>query len=510
MKILATILSVACLVLAIPSFAADCAEDKSPGDCWRRLSGDSETAQTASATEADQETQAEEVGDLLAAPTGQETGGESLLSTTKNFLPLLAFTGLLSQGDAAQGEEDNFIADLNFLLPGGLGRNAQLQAVFNSKPKLASPITDAVDDEREATLTKRLTELDDITATFSYQWEGLNRGRSFERYRNRYEALIGQAKKSADAERVQALDTAQNNATSDINRLLVDCAKEARPEDPDRADEIDGITDPFSETFDRYRKLCGPEAETKMRSLVAQAASTAAEEVGLVRAAIKASGLDRFGELVDNQPQLFVTAKRRDRDPLVGGNETSGKVTFEWARTNLAASMPSDCHRELEGVAPSEDKVAACADRYRDFVAKNGAAIANGNRFSFAFEFADVSEAKIPLSTLLPGAGLADLTLPDSSKRIFSLGWSRDYAGPGSEPIRLDLVANYDDVSGDPIRRDRLVASLTLTRKINGFSVPLGIVYANHGEFLGDVDQVLSAHLGLKFDLFAAGGKPTP
>jgi hypothetical protein len=38
-------------------------------------------------------------------------------------------------------------------------------------------------------------------------------------------------------------------------------------------------------------------------------------------------------------------------------------------------------------------------------------------------------------------------------------------------------------------------------------TVPFGIVYANHGEFLGDVDKQLSAHLGLKFDV---GGQTAP
>ena len=57
-----------------------------------------------------------------------------------------------------------------------------------------------------------------------------------------------------------------------------------------------------------------------------------------------------------------------------------------------------------------------------------------------------------------------------------------------------------------PRRRDRLVASLTLTRKIGGLTVPFGIVYANHAEFLPDVDHQLSAHLGLRFSLDMASG----
>ena len=47
-----------------------------------------------------------------------------------------------------------------------------------------------------------------------------------------------------------------------------------------------------------------------------------------------------------------------------------------------------------------------------------------------------------------------------------------------------------------------------LTRKVGNLSIPFGIVYANHGEFLGDVDARLSAHLGLKFNMSGGNGNP--
>lgn len=512
MKAILPLLSILGSLCVLPSHAAEvCLDDATPNDCWTRLSGDDPETQTAFKAAAQQEADANQVaekGELLTAPTGEDTGGANLSSTTKNFLPFLAFSGLVSQGDASQGD-GTFVADLNFLLPGGLGRNAQLQAVFNSKSVLAAPIVEAVDDDGEATLAKQLTDLDDVTATFSYQWEGLNRGRSFANYRNRYIHLVDQAKASADNKRTAALDTAQQAAFREVVQVIDSCEARLRPEHADLADQVKAIAEgnPFSEPFARYGSLCGATDEAKLRVLVAQAAVAAAEDVGLVRDAIDAAGLNRFGELVDNQPQLFLTAKHRSRGNLVGGDENSGMVSFEWARTNLAASMSTECHKELEKTKPDSATVEDCAKSYRDFVADNGDAIENGNRFSFSFEFADVKETKVPLSTLLPGAGLSDLTLPGSKKRIWSLGWSRDYVGLGTEPIRLDLVANYDDVTGDPLRNDRLVASLTITRKINGMSVPLGIVYANHGEYLGEVDKVFSAHLGLKFDLFTPGDK---
>ena len=103
----------------------------------------------------------------------------------------------------------------------------------------------------------------------------------------------------------------------------------------------------------------------------------------------------------------------------------------------------------------------------------------------------------------LPAHGLTGLKLEAAKKLIVSAGWGRTFPDPtgGAEPLRLDFVGRYENVSNDPMRRDRGVATLTVTRKFNGVSVPFGIVYANHGEFLGDVDRQFSAHLGLKFDL---------
>ncbi len=104
-----------------------------------------------------------------------------------------------------------------------------------------------------------------------------------------------------------------------------------------------------------------------------------------------------------------------------------------------------------------------------------------------------------------PKQGLTGLKIDAAKKLIISAGWSRLFADPagGDQPVRVDFVGSYENVSNDPQRQDRGVATLTITRKFGNLTVPLGIVYANHGEFLGDVNKQLSAHVGLKFDLGA-------
>lgn len=98
------------------------------------------------------------------------------------------------------------------------------------------------------------------------------------------------------------------------------------------------------------------------------------------------------------------------------------------------------------------------------------------------------------------------MTLSGAKKLIISAGWSRliPADSSGTQPMRVDFVAKYENVSDDPTRRDRGVATLTITRQFGNLTIPFGIVYANHPEFLGPVDKELSAHVGLKFNLFSA------
>lgn len=182
---------------------------------------------------------------------------------------------------------------------------------------------------------------------------------------------------------------------------------------------------------------------------------------------------------------------------------------------NLAHAMSDECHRRLEqggDPGPEEDEedpfVAACAREYTSYVTANAAEIAEGDRFSLTLEYESVDSLLVPLSTLLPDSDVEDFRSPSSKTRIAKLGWSRNFGGLQGQPTRFDLVAGYEDVTDDPARRDRLVATATMNLKFGQMDVPFGIVYANHGKYLGEVDEQLSAHLGLKFDLKAL--TPTP
>jgi hypothetical protein len=65
---------------------------------------------------------------------------------------------------------------------------------------------------------------------------------------------------------------------------------------------------------------------------------------------------------------------------------------------------------------------------------------------------------------------------------------------------RIDLEVAYDsNIDSGTGDSERIKAALTYTRRVGDMDVPFAIVYANKSEFLGDVDQQIGLHLGVKF-----------
>jgi hypothetical protein len=493
------------LLAAMPRLAAAaeiCAKDDNVGGCWDRIHATFVSAPEAETKPAavTASMAAEQKAEVADEPAGEDTGGSSLQSTTKDFLPWMALSGLLGgkigDGDGTKESQD-IVLDLNFLLPGGgKGRDLQLQAVLESEPTLAGAVRDALPedsrDELAGKLEKGLSNDDDVTISAAYNVQGLNHGRSFEIYRQRYRALVQPLVLRRVGE--QAANDAKLGAMADAVKCL-------GPDAPDDLEEA---------TFAAIEERCGAEQAVLARQQVAAAAVAFNEPIQALREDLSSDHLDRFADLVANQPQFHVTAQRHERTPLIGGKGWSGKLTYEWAYTNLKRSMSEECHRQLEQDKLTVDDafVTDCRRQYSDFVAANEESIKDGERFSLTVEYESSAAVTVPLSTLLADAHLADLDVPSSHKRIFNLGWSRNVALQ-NQPMRMDLVASYEDVSDDPALQDRFVATATLNFKAGELDVPLGIVYANHGKYLKDVDHEISAHLGLKFsldDLSGGGG----
>jgi hypothetical protein len=412
--------------------------------------------------------------ELRRQPTGVDTGGANLATNTKNLLPLAALSGLLG---AAPGEDEGtLVFDLNFLIPatGPQGaRNAQLQAVVNTEPQISELLRNALPEEDRDDLAGQLGDglgdLSDYSIRFTYNHANRSFGRSFALYAKRFGALSHAATSSV---RLPGLNIQQ----------LLEIIRDTAPNS--------GI-----DTDTKFQDMPAGVGGRVLLATEEKARDFAGFET-LATRAIGTAGLARFHELLDNQPQFNVTAEKKLRDSLIGPDELSVKVTYEWSAMNFNNSMSEECHRALDS-GQQTPTAADCLSQYTLFVTKNQDAIARGNRFSFTGEYTDIDE-----DTIDPGLdGVDPIALESVNRIILSAGWSRDF-NLGGEPVAMDLVAEYQDISDDPLRRDRGVATLTFTRQFNNMSIPFGIVYANHGEFLPEVDEKLSAHIGLRFNLF--------
>lgn len=437
------------LLAAAPLFAQEVCE---PGDtmdeCFARYSLETQEWQ-----------------ELQRQPTGVDAGDASLSTNTKNFLPLMALSGLLGQG--TEDGSGVIVYDLNFpFLQHKGSRNAQLQAVVNMQPQLSEALRNALqEDEHDdliEPLEKQIGSLGDFAIRFTYNYTDRFHGRGFEQYKKRFDALRSRA-----------------------------VVRWAPPE-----------------AVDRWKDAQAPDYVKMTRDMAWDAARKMEESVrdyAVVEAMVaQRAGLTSYDELLDNQPQLHITAEKKFREPLIGPDELAVKVTYEWSPMSFNVSMKKDCHQRMDTDAPTEDAAAGCLNEYTEFVNDNGKAIEKGNRFSFSGEYVDIDEETIAPD--LEGEDIEPVLLEPVRKLVLSLGWSRNVLLASGEPILVDLVGEYQDISDDPLRRDRSVVTLTVTRQIGNMSIPLGIVYANHGEFLTDVDERLSAHVGLRFNMSGGNG----
>ena len=403
--------------------------------------------------------------------TGLDGGAPALATTTRNFLPLLSMAGLISDSDG-EGEDNLFTVDLNFLIPTlGEDRNAQLKAVLNTQPALFAPLHDAFEGisggaDRAAELQSELDAGDDYTIAFAYSHINERFGRSFARYRRRFVDLFEAAQTRATAAHRSA---SSGNALTALVTML--------------GDDVD---------------LDGPLSQKPgLQHAVEQAARTEAALEEQLQTMAASHALSTFAELVNNQPQLTVGFDFRERDDRVGVRERLLKLAYEFGLANI-----SQMERAAGGacdLAAAErenaDLAAECLSRYGSYVERNQTRLRNADRFVAELSYADIGDYAYRADGVVVERG-------GSHRLAATLGYGRTLRVLGANrESRLDLVAAYEDYRDDPDRRDRLLATLTLTTKMNGVSIPVSLVYANHGEFLPEVDEEVSAHIGIKFAL---------
>lgn len=377
-------------------------------------------------------------------------------STSRDLLSLLA--GALDLGDLSE-DGKNLVLALNpkfFDLGSGQGSGKVTLHAPALYEAVAMTLPEEVRESRKTALVEGLDELDDIEIAITWSKEGTRIGRDPKDYFPLTSSLAGKISAQKEEELAQ-------QATQTFLATLNDAT--------DR------------ETAERMGRDAGL---ATVRSLAA------------FQKTLEESGFFEIGDLIDNQPQLYFDLSGRFRDPLLGRDEYGVAATWEKGFANVNALLEQDCapaethsrQERLEQVSP---------ECYSQFL--QGHAEEWSKRVMIKVEYSESDAFHLDLPD-------DDVTIALDSAHTFRVtgGFGFDLAPlpeVGNSPARVELEARYENVSDEEVRNDdRVVATLSYIQKMSdSSSASLSLVYANKPELLGEVDQEVSAHVGLKLKM---------
>jgi hypothetical protein len=406
---------------------------------------------------------------IRARPTGIGSSGEDFGTAKTDFLSPLSFAI-----QSAKLEDNNQRLVIAWNLPRfktGSRPVFQLQSVIR-QAQLFSPLKKALNGAgqtgRVGDLEQGLNDLDDVSTVLVVSYEGTRLGRVFSPNWASFSTVLEGTSfnKNADA---------------------------ARDKSNSRLQEIASLIPNATETNDLTIRDLPEKRRADFENSFLAAARAQAEEDRPLAQFLAGGKLAEFKELVDNQPQLLATLSWRQRDSLVGPNLFIAQVSYEWNRFSLnhfrSLIEPKGGTAGLKG--------AAALEAFDKYVKEHP--VKRSGRWKFSAEYTQAEEYE----------ARPDLSFPNGLDRATRVSGSATYGRPllfdgkGDETARIDFVGKYEDFSDDPLHEDRGTASLTYTQKLSDkVELPIGLTYANHGEFLGDVDKRFSAHFGLTLKAF--------
>lgn len=482
-------MSLVCVVLlcATPAHAQTCQDLETVLQCWERVT------KTLSEQLAEQ---GAKVQDDVKKKT--ETGildtTNGLNSSVKDFLPLLKLTGVL--GAVTQDEKTGVIAvalNTPFVGNSGVTRDptSQLQALIQTKPVLFGALKDALPKDSRADIDKTLLEGTDhqhVTLEWSLNLTSQRLGRAFRLHGRLLNALFQEAVTSSLTSRKLV---AQSSLIRDIDQLM-------RPDLLFNTSLMREVTPKETMTAAERRRA--------IESAIVAAVRNDLNLNTAFDAAVRSAGIDLFGQLVNNQPQLHIRVSRTFRNDIFGPDAIAGRVTYEMGLgNNLNAFMDS----RTAGSSPCVSAPAACLADFRAFTGSPEvkAHIKAGSRLAVYIEF----NRYAPYDFVFAESEV-NLNFEKTTGVSFGADFGRliRVHDDGTAEARIDASIRYElpayrkagNKAGDTLSSERLLASFTFTKKFGDVSVPFGLSYANKGEFLIDVDHKLTANVGLKFNLF--------
>ncbi len=253
------------------------------------------------------------------------------------------------------------------------------------------------------------------------------------------------------------------------------------------------------DAFKTQASLVGdPSIDTICKNTAAKASlQTAVQDVETKGKAALASLHDELdkqqffalADLIEGEPKLTAEGSFRRRTGAAGPDEGTFSLRYEIGSVSYSGmkSWAKRTGKDLTAVATVQEYL------------KTRPASTPG--FSFTVDYTKTRDFQFALP------GDASLDTPGSHKLSATLHGGMYFGN--SRSGRLELDATYDDVTDDPARQDRFVATVSwieslkdsLAKVVGGSELVVKLVYANKPEFLGDVDRNLGLRFGLKWSL---------
>ena len=451
--------------------AQECAGTLTVGQCFSQLvDGDSKTEEPPAAARA---TQREVAQQTAKATTGPQLAGGDVSTAVRDFLPRLAAAlvtpGLAEDGEALSLKLNQRLAGLSMQL----GLEVRRPELY---PALLQSIPEAVREDAQSRLEKRLEDYQDFTVGVAFNAEDLHFGRSYRPHLRELSEVVGELApplSSGDAAAVDAL----TELFADISSKWFAPGKAGTP----------GCNSAGSPT--NWRLDCFPaEVQAAVTETLRSGADALAEQRVRRRAALNAVQFNLLPQLLNNQPQLNGTVSYRYRDDLAGPDEITGTFRYEkgfrnlnWLRATCGGAIDAACFRNTLAAPRLPDQ------------------LARGQRLWGQVDFSYQTEYDI----VIPRDSV-NLDQDRAMQLRGSLGYGQYFGrlSEGTRRPRVDLDLSYAYQVEGSVRNDRAVAKVAYTHPVSDqFAAVLGLAWANKPEYLGDDARRFGAALGVTYKL---------
>ncbi len=394
----------------------------------------------------------------VSRPAAVDTSGGVATSSVKDLVSPISVAVQSVDLDQKQHQ-----LTINFNLPEAIAPTyvaLQLQSILQ-QPQLYAPVQAQVTSTQAQTLNSSLNDLGDASFVLTAGIENQTCGRRLRDNNDIFKALFAA---------VTGPQEPPGTSTTWCNELV----KKATPA---------GIAEPH------FRDFSPPQLRAQVEAACTAAAVEIADRQAQRAQEVKNGGFGKLGDLLNNQPQIVFTFSRRIRNELVGPDTTAAQVSWEWTLGS----------HNLNGLRRAAGKGGDVTGAFTD-IAQNATHVGRF-KLSGQYMWVDAWSVARPADTLA-------LSAPRARRLTGSLykGQPVLFGADGKESGRIDLTGQYDNFSDDPAHKDRLAVALTYTQQVSdNFSLPIGIVYANHAEFLNDVQKKFSAHFALQYKIPFSG-----